>query len=133
MVRHRRRWADPTTPFSGTANHAAQPTALYQAHENQLADMLELVCSGRAFAEPATAERLAIRLTGALMWLHRAHRVNQRGRCAICQPASRTWWWPWRRRGTCTVSLALSFYLRQPDQYVLTAINDHAPNPQGPS
>lgn len=74
-----------------------------------------------------------MRCLGALLRLQQRHRVDERGRCAICRVARRSWWRLWRRRSTCTVHSALSFYLRQPDWAVLSVVTDDRTYVQGHS
>jgi len=80
--------------------------------------MLELVCTGKAFCEPATAQRLSIRLVGVLTCLHQGHQVDDQGRCSICWPRPRRWWRPWPQRALRTVYTAFGVYLphaQEPD------------------
>jgi hypothetical protein len=74
------------------------------AYGRELVAMLELVCSGRAFKERATAEWLSFRLVGGLTRAYEDHEVDQHGRCLICRPRM---WWPWPRRAACTVRARL--------------------------
>lgn len=116
-------WVGPATRDPGTYAGPTLPTALHETYRQQLADMLELVRSGEAFSEPATAERLSIRLVGVLTRLHDGHQVDDHGRCSICWPRPRRWWRPWPQRAACTVHAAFAFHLPQPDK----------PGPQGAS
>lgn len=109
------------------------PTTLYEAYGRELAEFVEMVRTGNAFSDQATAERLAIRLVGALTHLHARHRVDKLGRCSTCWRASRTWWQPWPKRITCTVYRALGFSLRQPERFVLSVITDNATTVRGAS
>jgi hypothetical protein len=99
------------------------PRTLQEEYEQELAAFVESVRSGTAFDDQATAERLSIRLVGALLPLQQHHRVDHRGRCPICRATPR-WWWPWPKRVPCTVHAALGFALRQPARFVLPAITD---------
>ncbi|MGH3875127.1 MAG: hypothetical protein ACRDSR_27125 [Pseudonocardiaceae bacterium] len=100
------------------------PRILQEEYERELADFIESVRSGKAFSDRATAERWSIRLVGALLPLQQCHRVDRHGRCPICR-ANPRWWWPWPKRVPCTVHAALSFSLRQPERFVLSAITDN--------
>lgn len=99
----------------------SDPCILQGEYERELADFVESVRSGEAFSDQATAERLSIRLVGALLWLQQRHKVDEHGRCSICRAAP-CWWWPWPKRVPCTVHAALGFALRQPARLVLSAI-----------
>lgn len=106
----------PATRGPGSDAGPTLPTSLHDTYGQQLADMLELVRSGKAFTEPPTAQRLSIRLLGVLTRLHEGHQVDEHGRCAICWPRSRTWWRPWPRRAACTVHAAFGAYLPYTDK-----------------
>jgi hypothetical protein len=94
---------------------------LYRVFDRELSKLLDTVLAGEVVADRDTAERL-IRSVGALMHLHAQHPVDAHGRCASCRPP-RMWWLPlWRRRSACSVHVALSFFLRQPPDFVLTAL-----------
>lgn len=99
----------------------SDPRILQEGYERELAAFVESVRSGEAFDDQATAERLSIRLVGALLWLQQCHRVDRHGRCPICRATPR-WWWPWPKRVPCTVHAALGFALRQPERFVLSAL-----------
>jgi hypothetical protein len=89
---------------------------LYQAYRRELSELLDLLLAGEVVSDRATAERL-VRVVGVLLRVHERHRINARGRCAVCWPIPRTWWRPWPKRSLCTVHAALSFFLRhQPTQ-----------------
>lgn len=107
--------------------------ALHEEYERELVGFVELVRSGAAFSEQATAERLSIRLVGVLMSLLRRHRVDQRGRCSICRRSSGKWWRLWPKRTTCTVHAALDLALRQPERFVLAGITENRPHLRGTS
>ncbi len=81
----------------------------------------------------AAVERQVVRVVGVLVRLHQSHQVDEQGRCSICWPVPRTWWRPWPRRSACTVHTALSFYLRQPDRFVLAAITGDVASVRGAS
>jgi hypothetical protein len=102
----------------------SDPRRLQEEYERELADFVESVRSGEAFSDQTTAERLSIRLIGALLWLQQCHRVDRHGRCPICR-AIPGWWWPWPKRVPCTVHAALGFALRQPAKFVLSAITSN--------
>lgn len=108
-------WGGPATRDPGTARPTL-PTALHETYGRELAGLLELVCSGEAFSEPATAERLSVRLVGVLTRLHDGHQVDEHGRCSICWSCSRRWWRPWPRRAACTVHAAFAFDLPHADK-----------------
>lgn len=95
----------------GCAVSAPDALTLHEAYGRELADMLELVRTGEAFSQPATAQRLSIRLVSVLTRLHEGHQVDERGRCSICWPRPRRWWRPWPRRALCTVHTAFGVYL----------------------
>jgi hypothetical protein len=107
------------------------PTASYQAYGRELAELLELVLAGDLVADRAAAERLVCSL-GALVRLQQCHRVDEHGRCSTCRSAPRAWW-PWPKRITCTVHSALSFYLRQPERFVLSVITSDVATVRGQS
>ncbi|UJW32667.1 hypothetical protein L3Q67_02420 [Saccharothrix sp. AJ9571] len=71
--------------------------------------------------EHAAAERRLVAMVAALAHLLRLHHVDERRRCTVCRPQPRTWWWPWRRRSTCTVQTALTFARFPPAKLVSTA------------
>jgi hypothetical protein len=100
------------------------PPALHEVYGQELAVLLKQVLAGDLISDRVSVERQIVRVVGALVSLHQRHRVDERGRCLICWPLPRTWWWPWPRRSTCTVYAALGFHLRQPDRFVLAALND---------
>jgi hypothetical protein len=97
------------------------PRRLQEEYERELAAFVESVRSGEAFSDQATAERLSIRLVGALLSLQQHHCVDRHGRCPICRATPR-WWWPWPKRVPCTVHAALRFALRQPARFVSSTI-----------
>ncbi len=101
-------WVGPATRDPGTAAGPTQLTALHETYGQELADMLALVRSGEAFSEPATAERLSVRLIGVLTRLHEGHQIDEHGRCSICWPRPRRWWRPWPQRAACTVHTAFA-------------------------
>jgi hypothetical protein len=89
---------------------AAEPSHLATAPDvygRELADMVDLIRSGRAFAEPATAERLSFRLDAVLDQVYEQHAPDEYGQCLICRPSVR-WWRPWSRRAACTVHAAFA-------------------------
>jgi hypothetical protein len=101
-----------------------EPTDSYQAYGRELAELLELMLAGDLVTDRATAERL-VRWLGALVRLQQLHCVDRHGRCLICRAIPR-WWWPWPKHVSCTVHSALSFYLRQPERFVLSVITENA-------
>ncbi len=105
-----RSWVGPVTHGPGTAGPTL-PDARHETYGQELAAMLELVCSGRAFTEPVTAERLSFRLVGILTRLYEGHDVDEHGRCSICRPRPRRWWRPWPGRAACTVDDAFAFHM----------------------
>ena len=110
----------------------SDPRIVQEEYERELAEFVESVGSGAAFSDQATAERLLIRLLGALLWLQQCHRVDRHGRCPICR-ATPCWWWPWPKRVPCTVHAALGFALRQPARFVLSAITENTARAGGRS
>lgn len=102
---------------------------LYKVFDGELSALLDTVLAGEVVVDRDTAERL-IRTIGALLHLHTQHPVDSHGRCCSCRPL-RMWRWPWRRRAACSVHIALSFFLRQPPDSVLTALAE--PERQGRS
>lgn len=111
---------------SGCAVSQPAPPIVSEAYSRELAKLLDTVLAGDLVTDHAvTVERQVVHSLGALTWLQQRHRVNKRGQCSICR-ARRAWWRPWPQRTTCTVHVALSFYLRQPDWAVLAAITDSA-------
>ncbi len=100
--------------------------AVYRVFGNELSELLDTVLAGEVVSDRDTAERL-VRSVGALVDLHNLHRIDRRGRCGLCWPVQRRWWWPWSRRSTCTVHTALSFHLRQPSKFVLTTLTEARP------
>lgn len=85
---------------------------LYQAHKRELSQLLDLLLAGEVVSDRATAERL-VKVVGAVQRVHDRHRIDARGRCAVCWPIRRTWRRPWPKRSICTVHAALSFFLPQ--------------------
>jgi hypothetical protein len=100
------------------------PRRLQGEYERELAVFVDSVRCGEAFSDQATAERLSIRLIGALLSLQQRHRVDHHGRCPICRATPR-WWWPWPKRVPCTVHTAVGFALRQPERFVLPVITEN--------
>lgn len=97
----------------------------YRVFSDELSDVLDTVLAGDVVADRATAERV-VRSLGVVGYLHERHRIDERGRCAVCWTVPRRWWHPWPRRSTCTVYSALSFFLQQPTEFVLAAIEDQS-------
>ena len=61
------------------------PVALHEMCGRELAELLDKIVAGEAPAvvmDQATAE------------LQEQHRVDERGRCAVCWPLPPTWWRP---------------------------------------
>lgn len=88
----------------------------YKAYGRELSELLNLLLVGEVVSDRAVAERL-VRVVGALLRVHDRHRLDPRGRCAVCWPIPRTWWRPWPKRSLCTVHAVLSFFLpQQPSQ-----------------
>lgn len=85
---------------------------MYEAYGRELSQLLDLLLAGEVVADRATAERLA-KVVGVLLRIHDRHRIDPRGRCAICWPIPRTWWRPWPKQSICTVHAALIFFLPQ--------------------
>lgn len=109
-------WVGPATRDPGTTAGLTLPAARHETYGRELAHMLELICSGEAFDEPITAERLLVRLVSVLTQLHEGHQVDDHGRCSICRPRSHRWWRPWPRRAACTVHAAFASYLAQANE-----------------
>jgi hypothetical protein len=105
-------WVGPTTRFPGTDAGPTLPTTARNGYGRELADMVDLIRSGRAFAEPATAERLSFRLVAVLDQVYGQHAPDEHGQCLICRPSPR-WWRPWQRRATCTVHAAFAHDTRR--------------------
>lgn len=110
---------------------ASDPRTLHEAYGRELAEFVEMVRTGKAFCDQTTAERIVMRLLGALLSLQQRHQVDAHGRCPICRAAPSAWWWPWPRRSTCTVHTALGFHLGQPDRFILAAITNNANTARG--
>lgn len=108
------------------------PATLYQVFGAELSELLDLVLAGEVVSDRATAERL-VRSVCALVYLHGRHPIDARGRCALCWQVPRRWWCPWSRRSTCSVHAALSLFLRQPTDFVLTTLTKPKPAPPGVS
>lgn len=136
-ARSRRRFSPPTMPRRGRRRgapvNASDPRTLHEAYGRELAELLDAVLAGRLVDDWAAVERLVVRVVGALLRLQELHRVDEYGRCSICWPLRRAWWWPWPKRTTCTVHSSLSFHLRQPDRFVLAAITDSVSTVQSAS
>lgn len=98
---------------------------LYKVFDGELSELLDTVLAGEVVADRDTAERL-VRTVGALVYLHGRHPIDAHGRCVLCRPP-RCWWWPWPKRSTCSVHVALSFFLRQPSDFVRTALTESEP------
>ncbi|MGH3806762.1 MAG: hypothetical protein ACRDRU_09035 [Pseudonocardiaceae bacterium] len=99
---------------------------LYRVFGAELSELLDTVLAGEVVSDRATAERL-VRSVGALAYLHERHTIDKHGRCGQCWQAPRRWRRPWPKRSTCSVHAALSFFLRQPDDFVLTALRAARP------
>jgi len=93
---------------------------LYRVFERELSELLDTVLAGEVVADRDTAERI-IRTIGALVHLHAQHPVDAHGWCSSCRPPRMRW--P-RRRSACSVHAALSFFLRQPPDFILTALTE---------
>ncbi|MGQ0715734.1 MAG: hypothetical protein ACT4NP_00230 [Pseudonocardiales bacterium] len=91
----------------GTATEPSHPATTPDAYGRELADMVDLIRSGRAFAEPTLAERLSFRLVAVLDQVYEQHAPDEHGQCLICRPSVR-WWRPWSRRAACTVHAAFA-------------------------
>ena len=100
----------------------------YRMFRDELSDVLDIVLTGEIIDDRATAERV-VRSLGAVAYLHERHPVDARGRSAVCWAVPRRWWRPWLGRSTCTVYSALSFFLRQPTESVLAAVEDQPKPP----
>ncbi len=95
-----------------TATEPSHPTTTHDSYGRELADMVDLIRSGRAFTEPATAERLSFRLVAVLDQVYGQHAPDEHGQCLICRPSPR-WWRPWSRRAACTVHAAFAHDARR--------------------
>jgi hypothetical protein len=85
------------------------PATLHEVYGQELAELLDTVLAGEMVTDRDMAERL-VRSVGALVHLRQRHRLDTRGRCAVCW--SRRWRCPWPpKRSICTVQAALSFFL----------------------
>jgi len=98
---------------------------LHRVFGAELSELLDTVLAGEV-ADRATAERL-VRSVGALVYLHERHPIDAQGRCGQCWRAPRRWRRPWPKRSTCSVHTALSLFLRQPHDFVLTALRAARP------
>ncbi len=85
---------------------------LYKAHRRELTELRYQLLAGEVVPDQAVTERL-VRVVGALLRVHDRHQLDPCGRCAVCWPIPRTWWWPWPKQSICTVHAALSFFLQQ--------------------
>lgn len=97
----------------------------YRMFSDELSDLLDIVLTGEIIDDRATAERV-VRALGAVVYLHERHPIDARGRCAACWTVPRRRWRPWPRRSTYTVYSELVFFLRQPTESVLAAIEDQS-------
>lgn len=97
---------------------------LHRVFAAELSELLDTVLAGEV-ADRATAERL-VRSVGALVHLHERHPIDKHGRCGRCWTPPRRWC-PWPKRSTCSVHAALSLFLRQPDDFVLTTLRAARP------
>ena len=68
------------------------PTTVYAAYGGELVELPEHVPAGDVASGRAGVEHQLMRVPGALMWLHQRHRVDEHGRCSICQDFRRMWW-----------------------------------------
>lgn len=102
------------------------PKTLHEAYGRELTGLVHDVVAGDLVTDRTSIERQVVRVVGTLVWLQQRHQVDDHGRCSTCRAAPRAWWRPWPKRIGCTVHAALSFHLRQPDQFVLAAITDNA-------
>jgi hypothetical protein len=100
------------------------PPALHEVYGRELAELLERVLAGDLATNWVSVERRVVRALGALVPLQQRHKVDEHGRCSICRSVPRAWW-PWPKRTTCTVHSALSFDLRQPERFPLSAITEN--------
>jgi hypothetical protein len=108
---------------SGYAVSPSVYATLYEKYGQELSELLELILNGEVVSDRVTAERL-VRSVGALLQLHGKHRLDSRGRCAVCWSAPRTWWRLWRKRSACTVHTTLRFHMRQPERFIWAALGD---------
>lgn len=102
----------------------------HRMFHDELSDVLDIVLTGEVIDDRATAERV-VRSLGVVVDLHQRHSIDARGRCRVCWPVPPRWWYPWPRRSTCTVYTALNFWLRQPVESVLAAIEDRPQSLRG--
>lgn len=97
------------------------PPVLHELYGRELAELLDAVLAGDLGTDWASVERRVVCALGAFVRLQQRHKVDEHGRCSICRSVPRAWW-PWPKRVPCTVHAALSFALRQPARFVLSAI-----------
>lgn len=96
----------------------------YRVFHQELSDLLDQVLAGDVVADRAMAERV-VRALGALLRTHERHMWDRRGKCGVCWTNPPRWWRPWPSQSACTVHEALSFFLRQPTEKIVTAIEDY--------
>jgi hypothetical protein len=108
--------SSPFRPINSQAQH--------EIYGRELATLLERVLAGELVTDRVVVERRVVRALGALVRLQQRHTVDEQGRCSICRTAPRGWR-RWPQRATCTVNSALSFYLSQPERFVLSVITEN--------
>lgn len=102
-------------------SRSVHATLLYRVFDRELSELLEVVLAGEVVTDRDIAERL-VRTVGALVRVHAQHPVDAAGRCSSCRPPRR--WWLWRRTATCTVHVALGYFLRHTPDSVLAALTE---------
>lgn len=107
-------WDGSVAYSPDTATEPSHPATTPDVYGRELASMVDLIRSGRAFAEPATAERLSFRLVAVLDQVYEKHNPDEHGQCLICRPSPR-WWRLWPRRAACTVHGAFAHHIPAPD------------------
>lgn len=95
----------------------------HRVFHQELTDLLDLVLAGDVIADRAMAERL-VRAVGALLRIQEQHSIDDWGRCPVCFTQPRRWWRPWPQRSVRTAHEALIFFLRQPAEKIVAAIED---------
>jgi len=89
-------------------HHAGVPER-YQRLGNEVHQLTEQLICGETVLTRETSEKL-LRILSGVALLHRMHRVDRDGNCAICRTKSRRWH-PSSRHDACSVYAAMSLYL----------------------
>lgn len=84
-------------------------TGRYRVVSAELQRLTDTLATGETVLDRESAERL-LRILGGVSLLHRMHRVDRNGHCAICR-AKHKFWQPGTRHDMCSVYAALSLHM----------------------